>query len=193
MSCLPTFQTDRLVLRPFVESDAGDVQRLAGDRLVAATTLTIPHPYEDGMAEAWIATHEPSWELGQGLVLAITLRGTGEVIGAIGLIVEPNVRSAELGFWVGVPFWGRGYCTEAARAMIDHGFSGLELQRIHARHLTRNPASGRVLEKSGMTADRVVDRAVCKWGELLDLRFLSITREQWEQGRRDRPQRVDCG
>jgi RimJ/RimL family protein N-acetyltransferase len=180
-SSLPTIETERLVLRPFADADARDVQRLAGDRLVAATTLLIPHPYEDGMAEAWIATHEAAWEAGHGLTLAITLRPAGELVGAIGLTLWIADGSGELGYWIGVPWWGRGYATEAARALVDCGFGRLGLQVIHAGHFAANPASGRVLEKVGMSVDGVQPRAICKWGTWHDLRLLSIRRQEWGQ------------
>lgn len=72
MRKLPTLETRRLVLRPFLLSDAATVQRLAGDRAVADTTLSIPHPYVDGMAEQWIATHEGAWTRHEMATLAIT-------------------------------------------------------------------------------------------------------------------------
>jgi RimJ/RimL family protein N-acetyltransferase len=178
---LPVIETERLQLRGFVEGDASVVQKLAGDRRVAETTAMIPHPYEDGLAEAWIATHEASWELGRGCTLAVVLRESDELIGAIGLSLAPWQHSSELGYWIGPEFWRRGYCTEAARALIAYGFTALHLERIHAHHFARNVASGRVLEKAGMTFERLQPRAFQKWGRLEDLRYLAITREQWEQ------------
>src|SRR5882724_11778597 len=82
----PTLKTKRLVLRPFELSDAPRVKLLAGDRDVAAMTLLIPHPYEDGIAEAWIGLHQERFENGQEIVFAITLKASGELIGAIGLV-----------------------------------------------------------------------------------------------------------
>lgn len=178
---LPSLATKRLLLRPFNEADAPVVQKLAGDKKVAATTAEIPHPYEDGMAESWIATHEAGWNLGRGLVLAITVRPEDPIIGAVGFTIEPEHESAEIGYWVGVPFWGNGYCTEAARALIDFGFSTLALHRIHAHHLGNNPASGRVLEKVGMTCEGTSPEAFLKWGEYLDIHRYGILHSQWKK------------
>ncbi|MDX1556875.1 MAG: GNAT family N-acetyltransferase [Xanthomonadales bacterium] len=175
----PTLQTQRLILRPFQRSDAPEVQRLAGDRAVADTTLAIPHPYEDGMAEEWIATHQPKFEAGELADFAITLRDDGALVGAIGLAVNQRFDSAVLGYWIGVPFWNRGYCTEAAVAVIDYGFAELDLNRIHAPHLMRNPASGRVMEKAGMTREGVTRQSVKKWGRYEDLVLYGILREDW--------------
>ena len=146
-------ETERLLLRPFTLSDAGDVQRLAGNKAIADTTLNIPHPYEHGMAEAWISSHQPGFEAGEHAAFAITLKAGGELIGAISLKIDAAMQMAELGYWVGEPFWGTGYCTEAARRIVEYGFTERNLRRIHAVHLARNPASGRVLQKIGMSRE----------------------------------------
>jgi len=180
MATLPTIETERLLLRPFGDADAREVQRLAGDRRIAATTMLVPHPYEDGVAEAWIATHEASWEAGLGLVLAIVLKPAGPLVGTIGLSLKREHVSAELGYWVGVPWWGRGIATEAARAMVDFAFRELGMHRVHAHHFVRNIASGRVLEKCGMREEGVHRDAVRKWGRFEDVRFWAILRPEWE-------------
>ena len=169
----------RLVLRPFVPGDAPDVRRLAGDPDVASTTATIPHPYPNGMAEAWIASHRARLVAGTDVVYAVTRprEDAGPIlIGAIGLILDPPDRGAEMGYWIGKPFWGRGYATEAARGIIDYGFGMLGLTRIHAHHMVRNPASGRVLEKAGMTFEREVPEGIIRWGKPEDVRMYAITR-----------------
>ncbi|HEX9786233.1 MAG TPA: GNAT family N-acetyltransferase [Opitutaceae bacterium] len=186
MPDLPTLSTERLILRPFYDTDAPTVQRHAGDRRVADTTATIPHPYPDGAAEAWIVTHEAAWNLGRSLTLAVTLRSTDELLGAIGLSFLPEHRSAELGYWIGVPHWGRGYATEAARALIDQGFGVLDLERIHAHHFARNIASGRVLEKIGMKLEGVRRHAFLKAGNFEDIREFGMLRSEWEAERRER-------
>jgi RimJ/RimL family protein N-acetyltransferase len=183
VSAYPSIFTARLHLRAFTDADAPDVQRLAGDRRVADTTLLIPHPYPDGAAEAWIATHEASWELGRGLILAITLRATRELIGAIGLNINPAERSAEMGYWIGVPWWGKGVCTEAVRALVDYGFKQLEFERMHAHHFARNPASGRVLEKAGMEFEGLRPNAIVKWGQSESARFYGLSRVEWGRQR----------
>ena len=173
----PTIDTRRLVLRPFVATDSSAVQRLAGDRAIADTTLAIPHPYEDGMAEEWIATHQPKFESGELSNFAITQQDGGQLVGAIGLIIYRPFDTAALGYWVGVPYWNRGYCTEAAIAVIRYGFEDLGLNRIHAPHLKRNPASGRVMEKAGMTREGVARQHIKKWGRYEDLVLYGILRD----------------
>jgi len=172
----PTLKTGRLILRPFEPRDAPVVQRLAGERAVADTTLNIPHPYLDGMAEAWIGGHEEALARGESLTLAITEPAEG-VIGAISLALKGADRRAELGYWIAVSCWGRGYATEAARAVVQYGFTTLGLNRIEAIHLTRNPASGRVMEKIGMQCEGVHRQWVRKNGVFEDVSRYAILRE----------------
>lgn len=173
----PTLQTERLVLRPFRMDDAKDVQRLAGDPAIASTTLNIPHPYEDGIAEAWIRSHQEKFEKGELVNFAITLRTDGTLIGAIGLRIEAAHSRAELGYWIGKPYWGRGYCTEAAQAVVQHGFLALGLNRIHASRLRRNPASGRVLQKIGMSYEGRRRQHVQKSGVFEDLEGYALLKQ----------------
>ena len=174
MSEQPVLRTARLVLRPFREADASRVEELAGDRLVAETTLNIPHPYPAGSAGPWIATHAPLWADRSRVTFAIDAPGVAEMIGAITLNIAAVHARAELGYWVGVPFWNRGYCTEAARAIIGFGFSELGLHRVQARHLTRNPASGRVMQKAGMTFEGIHRGSMRKWDRFEDLAMYAI-------------------
>jgi RimJ/RimL family protein N-acetyltransferase len=178
MSKLPTLTTDRLVLRAFTLDDAPRVQALAGRMEIARTTLTIPHPYEDGMAEEWISTHAQDFENQQVLNLAICLRD-GLLIGAIGLMPELEHRRAEIGYWVGMEYWGHGYCTEAAQAVMQYGFKELGLERIYGFHFSNNPASGRVMEKLGMEKEGVMRRHIQKWGQRCDVVCYGILRDEY--------------
>src|SRR5690606_29767801 len=125
----PVLRTDRLRLRPFTPADAPGVQRLAGDPEVSATALDLPHPFEDGMAEAWIRAHPEQFATGTLAAFAIESSEGAELYGAVGLMIEPTHRRVELGYWLGTAYWGRGYATEAAGAVIRYGFDRLGLQR----------------------------------------------------------------
>lgn len=173
MRKLPTLTTERLVLRPFLLSDATIVQLLAGSREVADTTLAIPHPYLDGMAESWIATHEGAWTRHESATLAIVEAEAG-LVGAISLRIELPQRRAELGYWIGVPYWGRGYATEAVRAMLEFGFRRLSLHRVYAFHFERNPASGRVMAKAGMQREGTLRGHYFRWGAPEDVAVWGI-------------------
>jgi [ribosomal protein S5]-alanine N-acetyltransferase len=185
MAPSPTLETTRLVLRPFSLDDAGDVQRMAGAPEVADTTLNLPHPYKDGMAEAWIGTHQARFDAGEGVVLAITLRDTSALIGAIEIRIDQRHRRAELGYWIGVPYWRQGYCTEAARAVVAYGFRELNLHKIVATHLVRNPASGRVMQKAGMEREGLMRQHVFNGERFEDLVMYGLLREEWETTRAD--------
>ena len=176
---IPTLQTDRLVLRPFSLNDAKVVQKLAGDREIAATTLLIPHPYPDGLAEEWINTHSVSFAEGRSINLAITLRETGELIGAIGLTFHKEYCQAELGYWIAAGHWGEGYCTEAAREMLRYGFEGRNLHRIHAHHFGSNPASGKVMLKIGMKYEGTLRDHIRKWDRYQDAVFYGMLSSEW--------------
>jgi len=179
MAHRPTVITGRLVLRLFVPEDAAQVQRLAGAREVAATTLTIPHPYPDGAAEEWIARHAAGWADGSDATFAIVRRSGGALVGGIGLRIAKDQGQAELGYWIGVPHWNQGYCTEAAAAVLRYGFDELGLRRIHASHYSNNPASGRVMLKIGMKHEGRRRSHVLKWGEVLDLEEYGILADEW--------------
>lgn len=175
----PTIDTARLHLRPFRLSDAGVVQSLAGERDIADTTMNIPHPYEDGMAEEWIIGHEPAYEDGKAITFAIVLRDDDRLIGAIGFEIDRDCEKAALGYWVGKQFWNRGFATEAAVALLDFGFGQLGLNRIYALHLARNPASGRVMEKAGLLYEGTARQDRVKWGKREDLVSYGLVRDDW--------------
>jgi RimJ/RimL family protein N-acetyltransferase len=184
---LPTIATARLVLRPFRPADADEVTRLAGDRAIAATTLNIPHPYPEGAAAAWIASHEGELARGVQLVLAVTVAAPpappdeGQLVGAIGLVMNRHHDSAELGYWIGVPYWGHGYATEAAFATVAHGFSALGLNRIYATHFGGNASSGRVMQKIGMRHEGCRRQHYKKWGAYVDSELYGVLRGEFEE------------
>lgn len=170
----PILHSKRLLLRPFKLEDATDVQRLAGERDIAANTAVIPHPYEDGMAEEWIRSHSERYENGTALNLAITLKDNETsqetvLIGAISISIDLTEEIGELGFWIGKPYWNKGYCTEAAKVVLMYGLNDIGLNSIHAFHFGRNPASGRVLQKIGMHHEDSFLNAIEKWGKKEDL------------------------
>jgi [ribosomal protein S5]-alanine N-acetyltransferase len=183
----PEITTERLRLRGFCDTDAKAVAGLAGHRDVAATTLAIPHPYPRREADRWIESHHQAFVAGEGISLAITLREDGQLVGAIGLSLDGEHRKAELGYWIGREFWGRGYATEAAAAMLEYGFEVMELNRIYAHHMQENQASGRVLVRIGLEPEGILREHVLKWGEYKDLVLYGLTR-----GRYRSPARIEA-
>lgn len=156
--------TCRLLLRPFALEDAPAIQRLAGMPEIAATTINIPHPYPPGAALNYIIEQQLLYEKGAGVGFAIMNAGHNLLCGCIGLTFDHDDRQAELGYWIGVPFWGRGYATEAVRGILYYAFLELGCRRITARHFASNPASGRVLLKNGFQREGCRREAVYKEG-----------------------------
>lgn len=175
--------TERLALRRFTLADAVDIKRLAGCRDIAATTLSIPHPYEDGVAEKWIESHQKGFQDGTLVDLAITRRPHKFVMGAVGLAINTEHNHAELGYWVGKPYWKQGYATEAARELVRYGFEVIGLNRIHSHHFASNPASGCVMRKAGLTHEGTLRQHICKWDEYHDVQMYGICREDHRKGR----------
>ncbi len=140
---IPVLETGRLVLRAPRLGDAKAVAMLANDRRIAENTARLPHPYRLGDAEDFIAAAGTGAET----VFLITLRN-GAIAGACG-IVEIEAQPAEIGYWLGVKHWGKGYATEAVRAVIDHAFADLGHAALQSAARVTNPASRRVLEKCG--------------------------------------------
>ncbi len=175
----PNLTTARLTLRPLTLDDAPRVRELAGDRAVAQTTLNIPHPYPAGRAESWIKTHLTLFEKREQVVFGITLTESDTLIGCVGLTLDFEHERAEIGYWIGVPYWNQGYCTEASRAVLRYGFEQLDLRRIHANYLSRNQASGRVMEKLGMSYEGCFRQHIRKWGRFEDLTYYAILRDEF--------------
>jgi [ribosomal protein S5]-alanine N-acetyltransferase len=160
--------------------DATTIQRLAGRREVAAMTRSIPHPYSLAQVQEWLTKIIGYRSDGKAAVFGVVLENTGQLIGAVGLAnIEVDHRCAETGFWLGTDWWGQGYATEAAGAVLRYGFEALGLNRIYASHMTKNPASGRVLVKIGMRREGLLRQAICKWDNFEDVVLYAIIRQDW--------------
>ena len=140
---IPVLETKRLALRAPCLEDAKTVAMLANDRRIAENTARIPHPYDVSDAEKFITGTNTA---GGEIAFLITLRN-GSVIGACGAMFADE--TPELGYWLGAPYWGKGYATEALHALIDYAFGELDHAALQAGARVTNPASRRVLEKCG--------------------------------------------
>jgi RimJ/RimL family protein N-acetyltransferase len=140
---LIVLETQRLVLRAPQLEDAKAIAALANDRRIAENTARIPHPYRVSDAESWIVGSAADLE---GETYLITL-ANGSVIGGCGFDMRDG--AAEIGYWLGTRHWGKGYATEAVRALIDHAFTNTEHKALQSSVRVTNPASRRVLEKCG--------------------------------------------
>lgn len=140
-------KSDRLLIREVFFSDAEAIQKLAGDKDVASTTLNIPHPYTLVDAINWISRAQiPD----TSFINFSILLDNSEFIGCISLLDLNKIHErCYLGYWIGKPYWNNGYATEAGKAIINYAFKELNYNKICATHMTRNPASGKVLRKIG--------------------------------------------
>jgi ribosomal-protein-alanine N-acetyltransferase len=175
-----TLYSDNLILRPFRLDDAQRVTELAGDYEIAKTTLNIPHPYPEGAAETFIKrSHEVAKE-GMHYDFAIVRKHDSELVGAIAIGITPRYKRAEMAYWMGRPYWGKGYTPEAARRLLRFGFEVLDLNRIYAFAFTSNPASAKVMKKIGMTYEGTLVQHVLKRDQYYDLDAYGIVRQSYE-------------
>jgi RimJ/RimL family protein N-acetyltransferase len=143
-SSLPVLETARLILRAPTLADAKALAILVNDRRIAEMTTRIPHPNTLADTEGFLATVNR----GDGETAFLITARDGTLLGLCG-IARRSGQPPELGYWLGVPYWGNGYATEAARAVIDHAFADLGYEALVSGARVSNPASRRVLEKCG--------------------------------------------
>ncbi len=147
---MATIRTERLVLRPLELSDAARISAFTRDWDVARMVSSIPFPQPTISVEGYLLIEQARRPLARDYTFAIELPGEG-LIGIVGAHVrgrDYQGHFVEIGYWIGKPFWGKGYATEAASAAADFAAS-LGRGPVMARHFADNPASGRVLEKVG--------------------------------------------
>ena len=167
MEEFPVLQTERLILSQLEEKDIPFIVELLQHRIFSDLTSNIPYPYVENDARSWVEMSKEAFENNTGYTFAIRNK-EGQIIGAIGLHDRDDDK-AELGYWIGIPYWNKGYVTEAAKGIIDFGFDELKLNKIFATHFLHNPASGRIMEKAGMEQEAVLIKEVKKDGEYFDL------------------------
>ena len=177
---IPVLETERLILRPFVAADAPTVEELAGDPEVAGPTLNIPHPYPAGLAAEWIASHPGNAARGEVYTFGIERKAGGTLLGAISATLAPRHCRAELGYWLGRPYWGQGYTSEAARRVTAFCFDELGLHRVQATCFIGNVASSRVMEKAGMQREGVLRGYTRKGDTFRDTAMYALLRADYE-------------
>ena len=141
---VPLLATVRLAMRPPRSADIAQLVELADNRHVAEMLARMPHPYGEAEARAFLAMAAGR---STGVSYALTLKENGAFIGCAGL--DATDRGLELGYWIGEPYWKRGYATEAAHALVDLAFTRTAVQVLHVSCRVINPASRRVIHKCG--------------------------------------------
>jgi len=175
--------TERLVLLALEPAHRARLIALANNWRVAKNLSNMPFPYTEASADDWLGKQDALWASGTSLNLAITLEG--ELIGGIGVGVRDH-GAWELGYWLGEPYWNRGYATEAATAVRDHAFEALKLPLIVAGHYADNHASGRVLTKIGFRYTQESRRYSLALGREVRCLDLAMDRVRWLEVRQFR-------
>jgi RimJ/RimL family protein N-acetyltransferase len=171
--------TDRLVLRAPGIADAPHISRFLGNWEVSRWLVRIPFPYRVDHARAWVERSMEERAAGIGWPFLVTLRDDKRIIGGIDLTIEDDKAAGALGYWLGKDYWGRGYATEAAAAMIRFAFEILGLDRVTASALPDNARSLHVIRKVGLTfIDRRPEETV-EHGSV-DTDFHALDRGAWE-------------
>lgn len=173
---LPTLLTPRLTLRPVRMSDAADLYEYSRDPEVARHVLWDAHR-SIHQTRAYIRYLLRQYRNAAPSTFAIALRDTGKVVGTIGFMwVQPDNRSAEVGYSLSRAFWNQGYMSEALRAVVDFGFGQLGLNRIEAQHECDNPASGHVMRNAGMRHEGTLRQRLYNKGRFVDVELYAIVR-----------------
>ncbi|MDL2273126.1 GNAT family N-acetyltransferase [Oscillospiraceae bacterium OttesenSCG-928-G22] len=165
-------------LRTYRESDARAIQYYANNRDIAKYLRDVfPYPYALEHAEAYIASVLAEEGNGTSFVQAIDVGG--EAVGSIGIFLKDDVyrRSAELGYWLGEPFWGKGIMTSAVRQICREGFLRFDIVRIFAEPYAQNAGSRRVLENAGFALEGVLKKSVYKFGTFFDSCVYALVKE----------------
>ena len=162
------------LLRAWQPGDEPSLVRHANSRTIWRNLRdAFPHPYTLADAKRWIEVANPTASITNFAIVA-----DGAAVGAIGLVLREDVfrRSAEIGYWLGEEFWGRGIVTEAVCAVTDYAFETFDLCRVYAGVFEWNPASMRVLEKAGYEFECRMKKSVTKDGETIDEFIYAVVR-----------------
>jgi RimJ/RimL family protein N-acetyltransferase len=175
-------RTERLILRPLCVEDLAVVQAAGGRREVADTMISIPHPFATEDVERYVRSRVASMRLERGVAFAIWTRAPTAFVGLAELRdIDPEHALAELSFWLAVESKGRGYMGEALAAVLRYAFQDLDLNRVHAHHMVRNPTSRRVLSRLGFEVEGILRQRVRKWGLSEDVVLQALLRADWSE------------
>lgn len=180
-SRLPVIETERLILRKMIMRDASDMYRYCRDKEVARHVLWEAHT-SILETRSYIRYNLYQYRSGEPASWCIVLRETGRVVGTIGYMnYSPENSTVEVGYSLSRERWGKGLMTEALDAVISETFRSLKVHRIEAMHFSDNPASGRVMEKCGMTHEGHMREKICCKGVFRDVEMWGILNKDWTQ------------
>ncbi len=179
MEKLPQLETDRLVLNNLKANDIPLIIKYASDPQISEFTLNLPHPYFEKDAVYWLNLANEGLRTGSRMIFAIRSKETMAFMGGISFSINLKNERAEAGYWIGLPFWNKGYVTEALKLMIKYGFEDLKLNKITSSHLGGNPSSGRVMEKAGLKKEGLLKKHLKSKMVFHDLVNYGLTKEEY--------------
>jgi RimJ/RimL family protein N-acetyltransferase len=180
---MPGLESERLLLRPPEFRDVPAITTWIGDFDVAKNLASVPHPYREEDAREFVSRSVMTRARGEGFCFVIERKADGVFMGCCGLTLKGG--RFELGYWLGKPFWGEGYATEAAKKVVSFAFRELRAEGLWAGWFHDNPASGRVLEKLGARPDGSEPRGSLARGHTVLCHMVTLTREHF--GRKKAP------
>ena len=166
-------------MRPLESGDVAHLLELASAAEIAETT-SVPHPYSLEDATEFVSKARKRWDSDEGFTFAIIDKSTDKFVGVMGIHPRKKHDVAEVGYWIGLPFWGRGLATAALRRLIQFGFEQLGLNRIQAGYFRQNTASGRVMQKANMRYEGVQRQVMYHREQYKDLIYYVILRQDYE-------------
>ena len=169
---------EALYMRPLEFHDSADIPELVVAPEIAANTF-VPQPYPPEAAREFVRQGRERWQNEEAYVFAIVDKSSEQFAGCMGIHPLPEHCRAEVGYWIGKPYWGRGLATSALRLLIRFGFEELKLNRIEAGHFDYNPASGRVMQKANMRFEGVRRHYVLHRDQYKDVVWYAVLREDY--------------
>ncbi len=158
-----------IFIRKLISSDSKDINRHINDKEIAKWTLRIPHPYKEIDALRFIKESKYNLKKKTAYAFGIVLQKTDTVIGIIDLhSVCWESKNAEIGYWIGREYWGKGIATEAVKLVLTYGFEKLKLKRIYAKVFSGNKASLKVLQKNGFKKEGILRKSRFKNNKWID-------------------------
>lgn len=175
-------KTERLLLNSLSYKDIPKIIEYADNPKISDNLINLPYPYTEQDAIFWINLANQGRETGETYKFAIRLKEDKNLgfIGGIGLLVDEKHNRAELGYWIGEPFWGKGLMSEAVGRMLQFGFETLQLNKIIANHFLSNPASGKVMIKNKMIKEAEIKEHFKKGDSYLDIIQYRLTEQEYK-------------
>ncbi len=171
-----TITTNRLLLRLFQKEDAAEVAKLCNNYNIYKHTLNLPYPYQIDDAVSWIKNHHDNFC--EDKLYEFADKTNGRLYGSIALSNNQRFLHGEIAYFIGEVFWGKGFATEAAKAILQFAFTEKHYHKVFARCFLSNAASSKVLQKIGMEKEGVLKEHVKKEDRFKDLVYYGVINKQ---------------